>query len=311
MYFYLIIQPLLTLISFYNVNLPTILSKHFLNIPITYKLGIRWASYLPTFLSYAISQNIANLSYIFYKPAVKNVKQNLRLVFPTLSDKKLSNITRSLFKNYSKYLIDYGRFAHLNKSAVIEQIVCYKGKENLDAALQVNKGLIVLTAHLGNWELGGIFFGSYGLKTNVLTLRDENPEIDTIRKWYREAYGVKTITVGDSPFSAIEMIRALNNNEIIAMLIDRYHAGSDSITINFFHKPTLFPRGPFILSRLTGAPIVAAFVVREKNVYKGIIEGPFMVTHENEEYEILKKVVKILEDTIIMYPDQWYNFVKI
>lgn len=199
----------------------------------------------------------------------------------------------------------------MNKNAVIEQIVCYKGKENLDAALQRNKGLIVLTAHLGNWELGGIFFGSYGLKTNVLTLRDENPEIDTIRTWYREAYGVKTITVGDSPLSTIEMIRALNNNEIIAMLIDRYHTGLDSMTVNFFHKPTLFPKGPFVLSRLTGAPIIVAFVVKEKNLYKGIIEGPFMVTQENEEYEILKKVVKILEDNIMMYSDQWYNFVRI
>lgn len=285
--------------------------KHFLNIPVAYKLGIKWAGYLPTFLSYAISRSIADISYVFYKSAVKNVKQNLRLVFPTFSEKKLSCITRSLFRNYSKYLIDYGRFAHLQKSAVIGQIACYKGKENLDAALQMNKGLLVLTAHLGNWELGGIFFGSYGLKTNVLTLRDENPEIDTIRKWYREAYGVKTITVGDSPFSPIEMVRALNNNEVIAMLIDRYHTGSDSITINFFHKPVPFPRGPFILSRLTGAPVVVAFVVREKNVYKGIIEGPFMVTHENEEYEILEKVIKILEDNIVMYPDQWYNFVKI
>jgi len=287
------------------------LARHFLNIPITYKVGIRWASYLPTFLSYTLSHIIADLSYIFYKLAVKNVKQNLRLVYPTLSDKRLSSMTRNLFRNYSKYLIDYGRFASFKKNAVIEQISYYKGKENLDSALQVNKGLILLTAHLGNWELGGIFFGSYGLKINVLTLRDGNPEIDNIRRWYRETHGVKTITVGDSPFSTIEMVRALNNKEVIAMLIDRCPVGLDSITMDFFNKPTLFPRGPFILSRLTGAPIVWAFVVRERKTYKGIIEGPFFVKHEKEEYETLKRVVKLLEKNIIIYPDQWYNFIPI
>jgi lauroyl/myristoyl acyltransferase len=287
------------------------LAKHFLNFPATYKLGMRWASYLPTFLSYTISQSIADLSYIVYKSAVKNVKRNLKLVFPTLSDKRLSSMTRNLFRNYSKYLIDYSKFANLNKNVVIEQISCSKGKENLDSALQINKGLILLTAHLGNWELGGIFFGSYGLKTNILTLRDENPEIDNIRRWYRETYGVKTITVGDSPFSTIEMVKALSNKEVVAMLIDRYPGGLNSIMIDFFNKPTLFPRGPFVLSKLTGAPIVVAFVVKEKKAYKGIIKGPFIVRNEKEEYEILKEVVKILEEHIILYPDQWYNFIPI
>lgn len=172
----------------------------------------------------------------------------------------------------------------------------------------MNKGLILLTAHLGNWELGGMFFGSYGFKINVLTLPDENPEIDTIRSRYRSVYGVKTITVGNTPFSMLEMAKALDHKEIIAMLIDRYHTGLDSIATDFFHKSTLFPRGPFVLSRLTGAPIIVAFVVKEKDVYKGIIEKPFIVTHEDEECATLKKVVKIFEKYIMLYPDQWYNF---
>lgn len=287
------------------------MSKHFLNIPVIYRLVTRWIGYLPTPLSYAISQNIADLSYMLYNSAVKNVKQNLRLVFPKLPDKKLSRLARGLFRNYSKYIVDCGRFANFNKKALIEQIVCYEGKENLDNVLQLNKGLILLTAHLGNWELGGMFFGSYGFKINVLTLPDENPEIDTIRSWHRSVYGVKTITVGNTPFSMLEMAKALDNKEIIAMLIDRYHTGLDSLTTDFFHKPTLFPRGPFVLSRLMGTPIIVAFVVKEKNVYKGIIERPLIVANENEEYETLKKVVNTFEKYILLYPDQWYNFIPI
>lgn len=290
-----------------GINLP----KHFLNIPAVYRLGTRWSGYIPTFLSYMFSQWIADLSYLFCKSAVRNVKQNLKLALPTRSEKEISRLTMQLFRNYSKYLVDYCRFTSLSKNAVLEKIASYHGKENLDRALSMGKGLILLTAHLGNWELGGIFFGSNGIKTNVITIKDPDSQIDDIRRWYRERYNVTTITIGESPFSTMEIMKALNNKEIVAMLIDRYNDGLDSITINFFNKPTQFPRGPLILSRLTGAPIVVAFVVREKKTYKGIVEKPLIVRNEDEECEIIKKVVKILEEHIIKYPDQWYNFTPI
>jgi KDO2-lipid IV(A) lauroyltransferase len=287
------------------------LAKHFLNIPAVYKLGTKWIGYIPTFLSYTISQCIADLSYGFYKSAVNNVKKNLAMAFPNASDEKISAMARQLFRNYSKYLVDYGRFTRISKRDVLERIVYFDGKENLDNALKMNRGLILLTAHLGNWELGGIFFGSYGIETNVITLPDSDAEIDRVRRWYRERFNVKTITIDGSSLSAVEVINALNKKEIVAMLIDRYDKGTNSVTVDFFGKPTYFPLGPFILSRLTGAPVVVAFVVRERNGYRGIVKEFFVVTNKDEEIKMLKSVVKILEEYIILYPDQWFNFISV
>jgi KDO2-lipid IV(A) lauroyltransferase len=263
--------------------------------------------YVPRFLSYSLSHIIAEISYVFYRSAVVNVKGNLSRAFPGDSEKELSIIAKKLFRNYSKYLVDYGRFTRLNKAEVLNKIIRFDGEENLHAALKMNKGVILLTAHLGNWELGGIFFASYGIKMNVVTLMDVNSEIDEMRSSYREKHNVNTITLG-SPFSSIEMLKALNNKETVAMLIDRYHGGLDNITTDFFSRPTQFPRGPFILARLSEAPVIVAFVIREGDVYKGIIEKPMLIANEKEENEALKKTVKILEKYIIMYPDQWYNF---
>ncbi|MEW6419693.1 MAG: lysophospholipid acyltransferase family protein [Nitrospirota bacterium] len=287
------------------------MAEHFLNLPLIYRLGTRWISYIPTSLSYAISERIADVSYIFYKSAVKNVKKNLALAFPEASKRKLSKMTIQLFRNYSKYLVDYGRFTRFSQSDILKQIIHFDDKDNLNNILRLNRGMILLTAHLGNWELGGIFFKSYGIKTNVVTLPDENYKIEIIRSLYRERFGVKTITIGNSPFSSIELTRALYNGEVVAMLIDRYNDRPHSIIIKFFNKPTPFPRGPFILSRLTGALIIVAFVVREEDGYRGIVKGPFQVTSEKEEYETLKRVIDFLEKYIIIYPDQWYNFVPI
>lgn len=284
---------------------------HFLNIPIAYKLGTRLAGHIPVSFSYFLAHGIADISHFIYKSAAGNVEQNLRLALPNLSGRELSRLTKRLFRNYGEYLVDYSRFTNMDKNAILEKIVSYSGKQNLDDALQMNKGLIILTAHLGNWELGGIFFGRYGMKINVITIQDINSRIDNTRKSYRAKHDVATITVGDSPFSTVELMRALGDNEAVAILIDRYRGDADGLQASFFGKTTMFPKGPFILSRLTGAPIVAAFVVREGRGYKGIIDRPITVTSRRDEQAALGEVVKTLEKYIAMYPDQWYNFTPI
>ena len=104
------------------------------------------------------------------------------------------------------------------------------------------------------------------------------------------------------------MVNALTSNEVVAMLIDRYNGDRDSVAVNFFNEPALFPKGPFVLSRITGAPVIVAFVVKEKGEYKGIVQKPFVVGDEKEEKECVEKVVRIFEEYIVQYPDQWYDF---
>jgi KDO2-lipid IV(A) lauroyltransferase len=289
----------------------TFLSSHFLNIPAVYEFGTRWIGAIPRSFAYALSQGIAVVSHLFYRTAVDNVKGNLMKALPYMPKEDISALTLKVFMNYSKNLVDYGRFTGLNKSNIIGTIVSFDGEENLAAALAMGKGVILLTAHLGNWELGGIFFGSYGLKVNVVTVQDNNARIDEVRRTYREQHNVNTITIGDSPFSTLEILKALNNGEVIAMLIDRYREGLDYLETDFFSRPARFPRGPFTLSRLTGAPIIVAFIVKEGDEYRGIVEKPLIVKQEQEEVDVLEKAVQSLEQYIVKYPDQWYNFTPI
>ncbi len=264
--------------------------------------------HIPTPVSYAFARSIASISYFFYKSAANKIQANFRRVFPDAPDGELSLRTKKVFRNYAEYLVDYGRFAELDRETLLEKIVRFKGEENLIEALNMQKGIILLTAHLGNWELGGIFFSAYGLNVNVLTLPDEDDDIDSRRRQYRERYGVKTITVGDSPLSTLEMIKALNDNEVVAMLIDRYSKERESVKVNFFNEPTMFPKGPFILSRISGAPVVVAFVVKEGGAYTGIVEKPFVVANKSEEEKSLRKVVGVFERYVVKYADQWYDF---
>ena len=286
-------------------------ARHFLNIPAVYRMGTRWIGNLPLWLSYGLSNSIADASYLLYRPAVQNVMKNLQRALPDMSGPELKALTHRLFRNYGQYLVDYGRFTHLDPLSVASAIPAFEGQENLDEALRMNRGVILLTAHLGNWELGGIFFSGRGIPINVVTAEDPNEEIDEVRRWYRERHRVNTITVGNSPFATMEMMQALRRNEMVAMLIDRHDPKMEGIQADFFGRKTMFPRGPFLLSRISGAPIILAFVVRDGRGYKGIVEKPVLVDREECEIQALRETVQLLERYIILYASQWYNFIPI
>lgn len=286
--------------------------KHVLAKPIVYQLGIWGIGYLPKEFSYWCAKRIADISYLFYKKARENVKKNLQRVFPDLSRKDTSILAISTFRNYSTYLVDYGRFKSIKKDSLFNTIIHIEEKENIEWALKRGKGIIILTAHLGNWELGGIFFGKQGIKINVLTFRDGIAGIDEIKERYRKQHNINTIILGDSPFAAIEVLNTLQRNEVVAMLVDRYdNSSGNSIEVDFFGRPLHFPGGPLLLAKMTGAVIIPAFVVKDREAYRAIIGKPIIVDKNDMLKHNAQKVIMVFENCIKRFPDQWYNFVAI
>lgn len=258
---------------------------------------------------YSIAVKIGEISYLFYGKARENINANLRRILPEADSATISLLSLKTFRNYSKYLVDYGRFSSLDRDTLFKEMVCVEGGGNIDEALGRGKGLILLTAHLGNWELGGIFFGRQEIKINVLTFRDGIVDIDDIKERYRKLHNINTIVLGDSPFAGIEVLNALGRNEVVAMLVDRPEA--NGIPVTFFGKKTTFPQGPILLAGGSGAAIVPGFVVREKDGYRGVAEKPIYFDKDRGDTpeSVAASIVKVFEEYIRRYPDQWYNFV--
>lgn len=287
--------------------------RHFLAQPIVYQFGIWGIGYLPKWLSYWFARRIADISYLFYTRAKQHVKKNLKRVFPEAGENKIASLALNTFRNYSTYLVDYGSFRSTDKDSLLEGIKEFDGIENLNAAFGRGKGVVFLTGHLGNWELGAVFVGKHNIKINVVTFRDGIETIDGIRERYRKQHNVHTVILGDSPFATLELANALQRNEVVAMLVDRNSTGSgNSFMVNFFGKTTYFPRGPFVLARVTGASILPAFVVKDGNDYRAIIEKPVIIESGEENIEqYAQDIMRLFENRIREYPDQWYNFVEI
>jgi KDO2-lipid IV(A) lauroyltransferase len=184
-------------------------------------------------------------------------------------------------------------------------------------ALQRGKGVICITPHLGNWEIGGLLFSFKGGKLNVLTLDERDLDTKSFREELRRNRGIRNLYIDpkdDSPMSILDAVKALRQNEIVAMLGDRIESQKTMI-FDFFGRKTPFPIGVAILAMATGAPVLPVFVVMERNrKYRGVIEPSISFessSREDREATIRKgmeRLIKKFESYIEKYPDQWYNF---
>lgn len=285
--------------------------KHnLLNKAYIYRVSLWMAHVLPLFFMKWLARNIAFISYFFYKDARINVENNLAHVFSDYDRVKTTG--REIFVNYGSYLADWAKVITMGSKEVFARFSAIEGREEFNNAYKKGKGIILLAAHLGNWELGGFFFGHTGIPINIVTAKDEVRAIANIRESVRNLHNVRTITIDDDPFFFIDIINALKRNEIVAMLVDRYER-KNGVLIDFFGEPAYFPPGPVLLARSTDCAVLPAFTVMEKEGnYKtavgSVIDMEFSTDREKDIYVNLSKIVKVFEQYIRKYPNQWYNF---
>jgi KDO2-lipid IV(A) lauroyltransferase len=251
------------------------------------------------------------------KDTRKLVENNLSIIGGgRYTSEEMEKLTRSTFQNYGRYLLDYmvmHRIEEHNAHKCVEEKGI--GEENLIAAMKIGKGILCITPHLGNWELGGIMLALRGYKINVLSLKDNREKISTFRERIRMKYGIKSIYVdGEGINTIINILNALKKKEIVALLGDR-DGTSRTIEVDFFGRKTKFPVGVAYFALASGAPVVPVFEVLRKNgKYQGIIERPILFNEYNaaNRDEAIKmgiqEIARIFERYIREYPDQWYNF---
>jgi KDO2-lipid IV(A) lauroyltransferase len=185
----------------------------------------------------------------------------------------------------------------------------------LDDALAAGTGAILVSPHLGNWELGGLGLADLGYPVNVLTFREPDERFNTDRERLRAERGIRFIYVDRddaSPLAIIEAVNALRRNEVLAILGDR-DGSSQSIRIDFFGRPTNIPVGAAYLALASGAPVIPVFVLLEKGRYATIMEEPihFCGGHGEHARAIrsgMERLLAVFERYIRAYPDQWYNY---
>jgi KDO2-lipid IV(A) lauroyltransferase len=234
------------------------------------------------------------------------VNENLRRVLPNASPSDLDHAVADVFKNFACCFTDLLTVNRLPAEKALRYMEGVHGNEHLASALDGGCGLIVATAHLGNWELGGRLLAARWLRpTHVVLSAEEDPAVEALLR--RDNDQVRFVTRAASTIS-LTLLAALRRNEIVAVQGDRATGGRADVNVPFFGAPAPFPLGPFLLARASGAPILPAFcVLGEDARYRVFIEPPIWVKPGAEEASLCQ-LVAVLQRYVSTYPHQWFNF---
>jgi KDO2-lipid IV(A) lauroyltransferase len=281
-----------------------------------FKTAFVLAHLLPRPVTHAIAGFVGRAAY-GRKPAVQEaLRANLQLV-TGLRGAALDAICAENVGNFSHMLADYFLCAGARAIRHIDALVeGWSGQEHLAAARDAGRGTIVVTGHLGNWELGGLVLARRGLPLTVVTLEEPSTQLTRWREAWRRQLGIKTITVGPAyPFAFVEMIQTLRRNEMLAMLVDRPYPGSGS-PVRLFGHATEFSTAPALLAHNTGAAILPAFVLRQPSGnYLSTAEPLVPVSSSGDTRADIalntERVAEAFENVIRQYPAQWFQYVSV
>jgi len=210
----------------------------------------------------------------------------------------------SVFRNFGRYLAEF--FA-LHRVSLPK--VCVEGQGYLDTLLRLKRGAVLLTAHLGNWELGAVYLQRQGLSMAVVALPHMQAGADALFNRQRVRSGVTVLAKGAG--SVRRSLEWLKRGGCIGMLGD-LNFGSRGVRMGFCGMQLDIPVGPAWLSLRSGAPLVPLFMIRENfRSFRLIVEQPI----EPGDYrgvDSLERLVRsgatALERAVKRFPDQWLVF---
>lgn len=249
---------------------------------------------------------VGNLVYLISKKRRNIAINNLSMVFgDKLTEKSIDNIARQSFQNMGKTLIEFLTFPAYSTENLIK-MVKIEGENNFINSMTKGKGVIVITAHFGNWELIFHVLSTFTTKLSAIAQSFKNKALNRLVKEYRTSHGGKII---DKKHAVKQSLDLLNDGFCVIILSDQ-DAGKNGIFIDFLGVPASTAKGPILFALRTGAYVIEIFDIRQKDDSHIIsISEPLKLSITgNIERDIetnTTKIVKDLEELIMKYPSQW------
>ena len=263
---------------------------------------------LPLPVAYWLGLRICDLFYFLNRRGRAAVRENLGTVFAhqgiVPSNRLLDGCARKTFQYFGKYLADFIRYRKLTPEGIRER-VSVQGAEHLETLRNSPRGAIVLTAHFGNWELGGAFIASMGIPLLAVVRPVPSPALERIFDYFREQRGLHVIPLAKA---GVGVAKALKRGETVALVGDRDFTGNGR-PWKFFGRETSLPRGAAWFAHRLGAPIYMGFATRAPDdTFILRLHQPIDPAQVPTEEEIQARIVRIMEDTIARDPCQWFIF---
>lgn len=283
-------------------------------------LGILVFFYLFRFLgprfAYALLYPVCVYQLIFNQRNGRASRDYLRRRYPGLGGIALWWKNYRHFLSFGRVLVDRG-YAFLGMLGEVK--FERDGHEVIEQVLADGKGVILISAHLGNWELAAYCLGGFisqgkRIPVNAVMFKGESEKVERQLKKASGEPPFRVIASNDSLQASIECMNALKRGEVVAIHGDRV-LGAAGVSVPFLGHEAKFPIGPFVLAANTGAPVVFTFANRlGVRKYALMARGPFTFKFENRTQrdanlkQWVGQYAAQLEGLLQKYPLQWHNF---
>ena len=185
----------------------------------------------------------------------------------------------------------------------------FDGVHILEKLLAEKKGGVLISAHIGNFEIAEHFFGEIDIdfQINLVTTDLEHSAIKNYLESISKKSGIKFIIIKDDLAHIFEINAALARNELVCFTGDRYFEGVKSISDTILGEEAKFPAGPFLIASRLKVPVVFVYVMKEQNLHYHLYAREAEVKHRDEK-GLLKEYISSVESMLKKYPLQWFNY---
>ncbi len=233
----------------------------------------------------------------------KKAMHNIGLAFPEWDEKKRRDTIRAMFQHLGMSVFEIAWLWNMDL-ATRDRTTTFEGSEAMLKLIDEKRGVVLFTAHVGNWEWLAIAMGLFSRPTSVLQRERDDPEMGRYITEFRKRVGVQTIDRGSSE-GARQMIQAVRSGGILAFLLDQ-NMRTESVKVPFFGRPALTPIGPVKFAIRTEAMVVTALQERRPDGTHHIrICEPIACKRGDDPTALAARITRDIEEHIRRVPEQW------
>jgi KDO2-lipid IV(A) lauroyltransferase len=266
--------------------------------------GLGW---LPRSLAVGAGRGLGRVAYRIGGRLRRTGERNLELAFPEMSRRERARILRSCFQNLGRSLGEFSHFPRWTAES-LSGVLEVEGLENLQAARELGRGVILFTGHLGAWELTSFALSALGFPLSFLVRRIDNLRIEALVERTRTRLGNRTI---DKRAAVRPMLRTLHAGGTIGILVDLNTQPHEGVFVDFFGIPASTTAGISAIALRTKAPVLPVFAPwdEQRGRFVLYIDPPLTIeTTGHEETDIVNLTARLtstVEQYVRRFPEQW------
>jgi lauroyl/myristoyl acyltransferase len=288
---------------------------HGLNNGLIFSATYHGVRNLPRSVSYGIAHSGTWLAWLMMGSTRRAIADNLRPLFPQENGEALQRRSLLTLRSYALDVIDFLRSLGASPRDAERMFIRAGERRILDELLTRKRGIILVTGHYGNWEVGSLLLRqTLNLPLTIVAMSEPSPTVNRIRREIREAMGADTIEVRQSFETALQIRRRLAENHIVAMLVDR-HYGRDRVPVVLLDRKAWFLKTPFLMAHASGTPILPCFIERaEPGRFRASLAEPIFAAGDIPRDEAIARAAQAVADALSArvreHPELWYHFYK-